>query len=707
MILSIGMIVKNEEKYLDECLTALQPILNKLDSELIIVDTGSTDNTVEIAKKYTDKVFYFEWCNDFAAARNITLDHAKGEWYMFLDADEILEDASELIDFFKSKKYKKYESASYNILNYRNKEKTSNTSILIPRMRKLTKELRFIGIVHEYIPAINPIKNLTNTTFKHYGYIFTTKKQAEAKHKRNIDLLLAQLNTIKDNARLRNQLGESYLLYDSKKNREEALKHYKEGKKLAIEENNNNMYCAVAINLISLYTKMNMNLDALNEAELYFKSKSDLLSSDTDVYYLMIFAFNALNQYESCIESYVKYENNFYKYKNNKYLTREIYCRSLSFTDDYSLYRGALNAINSYIKLERYKEAKKLISKIITFSCEFKENQDFLFKCYLELMLAQNNYSDLVFLYNIEITRNEEFQSNIEKAIEAFINENIEEKYRVAALFSEFNSDSTESYSNFMKIRKAYSDNRIDIEAMLVEFLDNIDKFEIYYSDIIYYILKNKMAPELFKHKLNLDDLLTYFDILNKQHDDFIDVILDYDFESDKPYESYILKSLYESALILNEGEDKEIIMNLFTRYINNFKVYIKHIYNEDVFTDDNLTLLPFRIQFGYYCIKANECLSKNDELNYIKFLRKALASNESMKNFISFLIESYKEENKNNTSNELSEFEILSITVKNNINELIKTNNLIEAEIILNEYKKLSPNDPEIQTLEKNIIKH
>ena len=92
MILSIGMIVKNEEKNLDRCLSALQPILENIDSELIIADTGSEDKTVEIAKKYTDNVFYFEWINDFSAARNSTLNRAKGKWYMFIDADEYLDE---------------------------------------------------------------------------------------------------------------------------------------------------------------------------------------------------------------------------------------------------------------------------------------------------------------------------------------------------------------------------------------------------------------------------------------------------------------------------------------------------------------------------------------------------------------------------------------------------------------------------------------
>ncbi|MCH5186354.1 MAG: glycosyltransferase, partial [Oscillospiraceae bacterium] len=58
MILSVGLIVKNEEKYLRRCLDGLKPILNALDAELIITDTGSTDGTLEIAREFTDKIYH-------------------------------------------------------------------------------------------------------------------------------------------------------------------------------------------------------------------------------------------------------------------------------------------------------------------------------------------------------------------------------------------------------------------------------------------------------------------------------------------------------------------------------------------------------------------------------------------------------------------------------------------------------------------------
>ena len=84
--LSVCMIVRDEEKALPRCLNSLKGVAD----ELIVVDTGSKDNTIAIAKDFGAKVFHFKWCDDFAAARNESLKHATGEWILQLDADEEL-----------------------------------------------------------------------------------------------------------------------------------------------------------------------------------------------------------------------------------------------------------------------------------------------------------------------------------------------------------------------------------------------------------------------------------------------------------------------------------------------------------------------------------------------------------------------------------------------------------------------------------------
>src|SRR5688572_23934463 len=78
------MIVRNEEKNLGVCLDAVHALFD----EIVIVDTGSQDRTLEIAAQYTSDIYHFAWCDDFSAARNEALRHCHGEWIFWLDADD-------------------------------------------------------------------------------------------------------------------------------------------------------------------------------------------------------------------------------------------------------------------------------------------------------------------------------------------------------------------------------------------------------------------------------------------------------------------------------------------------------------------------------------------------------------------------------------------------------------------------------------------
>jgi glycosyltransferase involved in cell wall biosynthesis len=86
-LISLAMIVKNEEASLAHCLESVKPLVD----EMIVVDTGSTDRTIDIANDFGAQVHNFKWCDDFAAARNESLKHCNGEWVLILDADEAID----------------------------------------------------------------------------------------------------------------------------------------------------------------------------------------------------------------------------------------------------------------------------------------------------------------------------------------------------------------------------------------------------------------------------------------------------------------------------------------------------------------------------------------------------------------------------------------------------------------------------------------
>ena len=101
------MIVKNEEKNIEKALSWGKGVV----SEQIVVDTGSTDRTVELAEKMGAKVYHFEWIDDFSAAKNFAISKAKYEWIALLDADEYFseEDAKKLLFYIRQLNDSKYD----------------------------------------------------------------------------------------------------------------------------------------------------------------------------------------------------------------------------------------------------------------------------------------------------------------------------------------------------------------------------------------------------------------------------------------------------------------------------------------------------------------------------------------------------------------------------------------------------------------------
>ena len=87
--ISLCMIVKNEEIHIARCLESVADLVD----EIIIVDTGSTDRTVDIVSKYTSKIYSYPWKDDFSAARNESFSKATMDYCMWMDADDVLEDS--------------------------------------------------------------------------------------------------------------------------------------------------------------------------------------------------------------------------------------------------------------------------------------------------------------------------------------------------------------------------------------------------------------------------------------------------------------------------------------------------------------------------------------------------------------------------------------------------------------------------------------
>jgi len=176
------MIVKNEEKFLAQCLKSIKDTVD----EIIIVDTGSTDRTVEIAQSFGAKVYHHPWRNSFSEARNHSLGYATGDWILQIDADEALEQADIplLHKLIQTDSYDAMYVAIYSELP------GGQSKHYYSRIFRRGKA-HFDGIVHNQL-ILNGTAMPSEIRLYHYGYNLSTEEMKN-KYKRTGDLLRKQL----------------------------------------------------------------------------------------------------------------------------------------------------------------------------------------------------------------------------------------------------------------------------------------------------------------------------------------------------------------------------------------------------------------------------------------------------------------------------------------------------------------------------------
>ena len=153
--ISVCMIVKNEEKQLRACLDSLKPVAD----EIVIVDTGSTDSTKDIAREYTDLIYDFPWIDDFAAARNFAFSKATKEYIYSADADEVI-DAENIRLFLRVKEFlpPETEIVQMHYLNLMEENTVySSKRELRPKLYKRLRTFEWVNPIHETVrlaPAV-------------------------------------------------------------------------------------------------------------------------------------------------------------------------------------------------------------------------------------------------------------------------------------------------------------------------------------------------------------------------------------------------------------------------------------------------------------------------------------------------------------------------------------------------------------------------
>lgn len=202
-LVSAAIIVRDEADFLRTCLTSISPLCD----EIVVVDTGSSDDSVEVARSFGAVLGYRQWDGNFSAARNTALDLATGEWILYIDADERIENLD--ADAARSE----IEAATNAVaLRVRFKSRPQFTAYREYRMWRHRPDIRFQNQIHEtMVPDLNRIEaeeglsilDIDSVEICHYGY----EGDQTRKHLRNLPLLEIQVVDTPQRCYLWDQLG--------------------------------------------------------------------------------------------------------------------------------------------------------------------------------------------------------------------------------------------------------------------------------------------------------------------------------------------------------------------------------------------------------------------------------------------------------------------------------------------------------------------
>ncbi len=627
-LLSICMMVKDEGKNLRRCLEGIRSIIQRNDVELIIVDTGSKDNTVEIAMEYTDKVYFHEWFDNFSEMRNITISYAKGVYILILDADEVVTDAELLYKYVSDEKNRSYNAFCVKIKNF----SSSGGFTVLPQERvfKNDGEFRYEGAVHNQPKFKRPIMN-TEIYLDHYGYLFHDKELREKKFKRTAGILLRELKKDPDNIYYRFQLAKSYGAHRDIK---EAYAEIKKAYRLIPDDIR---FRKLYIYIYGTYASLSLDNNEYDETIRVCREGLEAKPEYLDLYYLMAAACVRSNKNDEAVSAYEKYIELVTQYdtlaisadRSVEMFYTDVKCQDAAYT---------------YIFSELYKKHEYFKS------CEYAaliSDQKTRAINSVKALLKLKEYNKIKEIYS-SCLDNRSICETIEALIEAE-SENMTENDKKKVWASFDNSD--EPYFLLNRFRNADDSEREALRAKALKLID-FNVVNEYYADILIDLDNNTSLIISTLKKLKKSKLRKFvMRIYRKSHtleEFFEQYILNRSVRNDDHNGLKVFICIAYTILFIKAAEAKssctdfsEQDYGIFKKYVENGIYYTKTLYNQERLRLYYSTLDDWEDLFFVamnYTLEANE---RRDVRAAIKYFKEAARANIYMAGFMS----KYKDE--------------------------------------------------------------
>jgi len=605
--LSICMMVKDEEKNLKRCLESLKPLLLREDVELIIVDTGSKDKTIEIAKNYTTRIYFKEWKHDFSEMRNYTISLASGDWIFILDADEEVENPENVIEEIKKAEKKQANTICLTVKNLTQEDDKKNYVINIsPRIFK-KNYIKYWGRVHNQPIYHEPIY-YSDIAIYHYGYILLDTRLMEYKYKRTVTLLLNELEKDPTNVYYRYQLGVSYSMYGKLK---EASIEFEKAYNLLRTQNSETKKRFLV--LYSLYAKTLLGLGLYDMAREIAEEGINFNSDYIDLYYIAGQSLYMVGRRKEAVEYFKRYLDFFAKNEKPRVLNDP----SLAFyyVNDYYIDQAISYILQYYLDANNFNEVKKYIDSFRDINSRLKH--------YVLMYLELREYKKLKEFY-VQCKQKEKIAEFIEKFIvelkldEDERNKLYEEFATISDLYGRYaelwikSIDATEIINYIFRYGEIKNLSAFYFKALFCclgrkEFLINKLK-EI---DIL--TLRKKIAEALAAKFIDFEDVINLLEVIKKEKAD-IDILT-----------RYIALAL---LVLLNfPRQSDERLYEIFLNYTENGILLMNRLYKNEEIKEKYRYFLSdeekyFALMYMIYLSLQEKRMDKS-----IKYLREAIAT--------------------------------------------------------------------------------
>ncbi|SES71639.1 Glycosyltransferase involved in cell wall bisynthesis [Salinibacillus kushneri] len=687
MKLSFVMMVKNESKYIENVLQSIQPVSDVVESEIIVLDTGSSDDTPKIAKKYTEHVYYHKWNNDFAAMRNKSISYSKGEWIFVIDGDEIITNQQSLIDFFEKGRDQNFNSVYVNIKNIIREEEGKYNVSTVARMFKNKKNFKYVGAIHE-----QPLKEepafLMELTLVHYGYLATDKKLMERKFTRNSDLLHQELEKDPDNIYYLHQLFNTYGMH---KENEKALEYIEKAYEIAKRKKID------LSRMMYIYSDLVMGLlnnKKIFQAEQICKEAIKVKDGLMDFYFYLGKAQMAMGKYSEAIKNYEKY-----------LIIQEEYNIAPGRIDTTVTHYTIGNVEEAYVNLCFLYEKHKEYSKAKDYANKIKESQNIrsIIPIVIKTYVEQEDYRGLVSFKDEKLTETSDevtsyFYKKLENAL--FQMEDNQKKEKIIENFTDGHS----SYNLLNKIRMEI----IKEENLTLQWVSDLRTIDFsnspnYYGDILYYLLLQNYPIYDLLLDVKESTINNYFKYLSEKYENLSEVI--YEYLQSYPFEDdlekiRINKPLLRYALVLNNETNDELYQSLFNRFVGEGISFVKKYYNTNIIEEEKVhDVKSEEDAFFIYMLKAKSQIGV-DDTSYIRYLRKALAVYPPVKQGVEYLLNQFL--SSNHQSEEINDRKAI---IKGQIIDFLSKDYFDEALNIVNQALQTETNDEDLYSIKAVIL--